>query len=83
MKKAIYRGPWHYWNKYSVNPRERYYYSYYGMYGPYVNSDHYEPIHEGMEQHNESVSNTKNGMNQMMNLGWYVIVFLALYLIFK
>lgn len=46
MKKGIYRGPPHYWHHYALNPRERYYYGYYGMYGPYVNPNFYEPINE-------------------------------------
>ena len=46
MKKGIYVGPPHYWHRYALNPRERYYYGYYGVYGPHTDLRHYEPIHE-------------------------------------
>ena len=45
--KGIYRGPWHFWNRYNLNARERYHYRYYGMYGPWVDKSMYEPIQEG------------------------------------
>lgn len=44
--KGIYRGPLHYWNQYSLVPREQYYYGYYGMYGPYTDLSKYEPVDE-------------------------------------
>ena len=42
--KMQYSGPWHYWNHYSLNPRERYYYGYYGMYGPHTDKSLYTPV---------------------------------------
>ncbi len=46
MEKGIYVGPPHFWHRYSLNPRERYYYSYYGMYGPHTELSNYAPIKE-------------------------------------
>ena len=42
--KAIYKGPTHFWNWYTLNPREKYYYGYYGSYGPSVNPKYYKPL---------------------------------------
>ncbi len=44
--KGIYVGPPHFWHHYALNPRERYYYGYYGMYGPDTDLSQYEPIKE-------------------------------------
>lgn len=41
-----YQGPSHYWNHYSLVPREQYYYGYYGTYGPHTDLSMYEPIGE-------------------------------------
>jgi hypothetical protein len=30
-----YTGPQHFWHTYALNPREKYYFGYYGMYGPF------------------------------------------------
>lgn len=46
MKKGIYVGPPHFWHRYALNPRERYYYGYSGMYGPHTDLRHYKPIKE-------------------------------------
>jgi len=45
-EKAVYKGPPHYWHWYALNPREKYYYSYYGYYGPSVMNQYYQPIVE-------------------------------------
>ena len=42
-----YTGPSDYWNDYSLNPRERYYYGYYGTYGPWVDKSMYTSVGGG------------------------------------
>jgi hypothetical protein len=34
-----YIGPPHFWHRYALNPRERYYYGIGGIYGPFVGPD--------------------------------------------
>ena len=39
-----YQGPQHYWNQKSLVPKEKYFYGYYGMYGPEINKNMYKNV---------------------------------------
>jgi hypothetical protein len=80
--KAIYRGPPHYWNHYSLNPRERFYYGYYGMYGPQIDMKDYEVIEDSQDKQIENFgcecvfnkNSTNGGCNITQNLLWIIII---------
>ena len=85
--KGIYRGPPHYWNHYSLVPREKYYYSYYGTYGPDTDLSMYEPIAEDTIQiqsnniENFSTSGNQNNYGTMimcLALAWILLKLLKL-----
>lgn len=78
MNKGIYKGAPHYWYQHSLVPRERYYYGYYGMYGPWTDKSKYKPIVEGdypLQENFGCGCSVKN---------WILILFviIALYLLF-
>jgi len=84
LQKGIYVGPPHFWHQYALNPRERYYYSYYGMYGPYIDPLHYKPIQEEFRwsdgcHNNQTLVETALGVGAASMLGavFYMIVVLC------
>lgn len=82
-QKGIYRGEWHLWNRLNLNPRERFYHRYYGMYGPYVPQagckTDFEPIKDQCHGHEEVAAPVVESFGcltdtSMEGLLWIVIV---------
>lgn len=83
-----YTGPLHYWNARSVNPRERYYYGYYGSYGPQVDLSLYTPIN-GVDTFDLSTDVCVCAMEGFDGCGcgggwgmWFVWLFIALLIMY-
>lgn len=88
--KAIYRGPSHYWHTYSLTPRDRFYYGYYGMYGPQVHLQDYEIIEDDENKVNkvegfgcECVDEVPKGCDINKTLLWIVIIVALMMIYFK
>ena len=81
--KGIYKGPQHYWNQYSLVPREKYYYSYYGMYGPDTDLTVYSPVEEVSHTHtieNFCGINSSSFLSGILYIiiAWFLLKFLGI-----
>ena len=78
--KGIYQGPPHYWHQYSLVPREQYYYSYYGMYGPHTDLSMYKSVGENVG-HTQTIENYC-GCNGSDGSNGFSLLTIILYIIF-